>query len=134
MDARTAEVFGSPLTHVSLTVSLQMTAKRKSQDPEAEPDWGETSSRASLRAGVSRRSAGGRGRESSPVYLRRDAHPEFAAAWVDAAEARMDILRDTIFRRAVEGVIVHTDWEVNPETGERIKTSETRRFSDNLAI
>ncbi len=97
-------------------------------------DWGEvflaaigegkSPTDAAIEAGVSRQAP----------YARKWAHPEFAKAWEVALEVRTERLEAALYRRAVYGMVTSTTWEIDPNTGERVKTGEVRKYSDNTGV
>jgi hypothetical protein len=113
-----------------------MAPKRK-PDPDGPGDkvfdWGEifiaaigegkSPTDAAIEAGVSRQAP----------YERKWAHPEFKKAWEMALDVRTERLEASLYKRAVHGLVVGTTWEVNAD-GERVKTGETRKFSDNVGV
>ena len=117
-----------------------MASKKKPPEPDPDKpgdaiyDWGEvfiaalsegkSPTDAAIEAGVSRQAP----------YQRRQAHSEFAAAWEVALQVRTERLEAALYRRAVYGMVTATTWERDPETGERVKTGETRKFSDTTGV
>jgi hypothetical protein len=67
------------------------------------------------------------------VYNRRRADPGFSDSWRDAEEAAVDLVRDEIHRRSVEGWIEREEWETNAD-GQRVLRTRVRKWSDRLLI
>lgn len=93
--------------------------RRRGKRPATKEDWrvkflrevaqGYSTTAASATAGVTRQAA----------YQRAKVDEAFASAWADAESAAVDVVRDEIFRRAVQGVergVWHQGVRVGEET------------------